>query len=284
MINISNLHFKYGKKAVFKGLHLNLEPGHIYGLLGRNGTGKSTLLRMLCGLLFPVQGSVQVDGQTPGKRQPSFLQELFFIPEEFVLPDIKVAAFEKNNAPFYPLFDTLAFSKYLGEFAIPTQLKLQAMSYGQQKKVLIAFGLACNTRVLLMDEPTNGLDIVSKSQFRKIIAGVMTDDKYILISTHQVKDLENLIDNVLVIDEGNLLFNEPTHRIQQVLRFTIAYDEAMLKQAIYSERAIQGNAVIIANADETEGIIDLEMLYKAIVTNHAAILAAFQLIPQPLTT
>jgi ABC-2 type transport system ATP-binding protein len=202
MVTIKDLHFAYRRRAVFSGLNLELQPGHIYGLLGRNGTGKSTLLRNIAGFLFPQRGGIRVMGFEPGRRQPAFLERVFLVPEEFQLPPFSLDRWVRRMAPFYSAFDHAQFDGYTREFGIPPAARLDEMSYGQQKKALISLALATNAPLLLMDEPTNGLDILSKSQFRKVIAGALDDQKCILISTHQVKDLENLIDRITVIEEG----------------------------------------------------------------------------------
>ncbi len=276
MIAIQNLHFAYKKKKVFNGLSLSLQAGHIYGLLGKNGTGKTTLLRNISGLLFPDQGDVKVLDFVPGKRNPEFLQELFMVPEEFYLPNVSIEKFVACNAPFYPKFDHSQFEGYLKEFDIPAGNKLQQMSYGQKKKALISFGLACNTSLLLMDEPTNGLDIMSKSQFRKVIAGAIDDNKCIIICTHQVKDMESLIDRITIIDEGRILFDQTVDRITSKLSFRISFDSAEVRSALYREESLKGSAIITENMDNEEGKLDLEMLYKAIVTNGEAIRSVFQ--------
>lgn len=275
MIAIQNLHFAYKKKKVFNGLNLSLQAGHIYGLLGKNGTGKSTLLRNIAGLLFPDQGDVKVMSHTPALRRPAFLQELFMVPEEFFLPNVSIEKFVACNAPFYPKFDQQQFNGYLREFDIPAGNKLQQMSYGQKKKALISFGLACNTSLLLMDEPTNGLDIMSKSQFRKVIAGAIDESKCIVICTHQVKDMESLIDRITVIDEGRILFDQTVDQITARLHFKISFDSAEIREALYREESLKGSAIITANHEEEEGKLDLEMLYKAIVTNGEAIRSVF---------
>ena len=267
MIDVKNLYFSYGKKPVFTGLSLSFEPGHIYGLLGKNGTGKSTLLRNINGLLFPGKGSITTLGATPSKREPFFLQDIFMVAEEFYLPDVSIKKFIDCNASFYPKFNPAQFNGYLQEFDIPLENSLQQMSYGQKKKVLISFALACNTAVLLMDEPTNGLDIMSKSQFRKVIAGVTDENKCIIISTHQVKDLESLIDRITIIDEGRILFDQDTDIISKKLLFKISFDDEETKNAFYKEESLKGNAIIIPNDLKAESKIDLEMLYKAVVTN-----------------
>ncbi len=275
MINIKNLHFSYKKRKVFTGLSLSLEAGHIYGLLGKNGTGKSTLLRCIAGFLFPRDGSVEVMGFVPGKRHPAFLQSVFMVAEEFYLPDVSVEKYVRLNAPFYPNFSNEQFAQYLKEFDIPLENTLQSMSYGQKKKVLISFGLACNTDLLLMDEPTNGLDIMSKSKFRKVIAGAVNEKKCIVISTHQVKDLESLIDRITIIDDGQILFDQTTDAINRRLQFKISFDQEEVSDAFYIEPSLQGNAVVCANPDEEDTKLDLELLYKAVVTNGKAVTDAF---------
>jgi ABC-2 type transport system ATP-binding protein len=275
MISIQNLHFGYNKGKVFTGLSLQLQAGHIYGLLGKNGTGKSTLLRNIAGLLFPDQGSVQVMDFIPSKRQPAFLRQIFLVPEEFYLPPVRPSRFRETLAPFYPHFDKASFDRYLQEFEIPQERSMQQMSYGQKKKVLISFALASGASVILMDEPTNGLDIMSKSQFRKVLASNIDDSKCIVISTHQVKDLENLIDRVTVIDEGKILFDQTLDKILARLSFKISFDSDEIKNAIYSESSLRGNAIVAANHSTEESKLDLELLYKAIITNQSGVLSAF---------
>ncbi|GAB3006961.1 ATP-binding cassette domain-containing protein [Niabella terrae] len=275
MIHIHDLHFAYRKKKVFDGLSLSFSPGHIYGLLGKNGTGKSTLLKNIVGALFPQRGTLSVLGQTPAKRSPRLLQELFILPEEFYLPDVSIEKYLNGNAPFYPRFNREQFHSYLQEFEIPLRHRLQQMSYGQKKKVLISFALACNTSVLLMDEPSNGLDIMSKSQFRKVIAGAIDADKCFIISTHQVKDLESLIDRITIIDEGKILFDQPIGQISSRLDFSYAYEGQSTEDILYREQSLKGHAVISRNPTGREGHIDLELLYKAVVTNGEALKALF---------
>ncbi|MFI5155660.1 MAG: ATP-binding cassette domain-containing protein [Chitinophagales bacterium] len=275
MITIQNLHFSYKKKPIFKGLSLQLQPGHIYGLLGKNGTGKSTLLRNIVGLLFPDKGKIEVLGFVPGLRQPAFLQQVFLVPEEFYLPDVPLQHLVDHHAPFYPQFDTKRFGKYIQEFDVPSDTTLQKMSYGQKKKVLISFGLATSAPMLLMDEPTNGLDIMSKSQFRKVMAAELNDQKCIVISTHQVKDLENLIDRVTIIDEGKILFDQTVDAICRKLSFRISFDQDEVKQSLYSESSLRGNTIITPNTHGEESKLDLELLYKAIVMNGHLIQSVF---------
>jgi len=181
----------------------------------------------------------------------------------------------KYHSPFYPRFSVEQFNKYINEFEIPADSRLQDMSYGQKKKALISFGLASNTSVLLMDEPTNGLDIMSKSQFRRVMAGALDDNKCMVISTHQVKDLESLIDRITVIDEGRILFDQTIEAITRKLQFTVSFDPEEVKAAIYAEASLRGHSVILRNEGEEESRLDLELLYKAIILKRDQVQAAF---------
>jgi len=276
MVTIQDLHFSYGRRQVFSGLNLELKPGVIYGLLGRNGTGKSTLLRNIGGFLFPRQGSITALGLTPGKRQPSFLERVYLLPEDFQLPSIGLQQWNTHLAPFYSLFDQNRFDRYIREFDVPPTARLTEMSYGQQKKVLISFALATNAPLLLLDEPTNGLDIVSKSQFRKVIAGAIDENRSILISTHQVKDIEQLIDRIMIIDEGRIVFDQDLETIASKLLFKFSFDPEEAAQALYREASLKGNALILRKTEHEDSRPDLEMLYKAITLDPKTFNAIFR--------
>lgn len=210
MIDIKNITFGYTKnQPVMQDFSLQIPTGGVYGLLGKNGTGKSTLLYLLTGLLRAQQGSVAIDGFAPQKRQPELFREVFLVPEEYDLPDAKLSDYVKALKIFYPRFDEELLSSCLQEFELNMDIDLGALSMGQKKKAYMCIALAANTRYLFMDEPTNGLDILSKSQFRKVVVRCMTDDKTILISTHQVHDVERLLDHVIIVGNNGVLYNEP---------------------------------------------------------------------------
>lgn len=208
MVILNSVSFGYGSQPLFKSLSLRLEAGHIYGLLGQNGEGKTTLLKMITGLVFAQSGNCQILGCEPHSRKPSFMSQLFLLPDETHNPNVSALQYANINSPFYPLFDQRQFENHLTAFEVPLNQKLEKISFGQRKKVLIAFALATNTPLLLMDEPTNGLDIPSKSVFRKLIAGAMTNDRCIVISTHQVRDLDSLIDEIVVLKNGQIAYQQ----------------------------------------------------------------------------
>jgi ABC-2 type transport system ATP-binding protein len=276
MIDIEKLNFGYRKKQlVLENLSLHIKPGHIYGLLGQNGAGKSSLLHNICGLLFPVSGSCNVAGNNPADRSPQFLQQIYLLPEEIYLPNVSIKSYLDVYAPFYPAFDREMFFRFLVEFDIPKENKLQNMSYGQKKKVMISFALATQAKVLLMDEPTNGLDIPSKKQFRRIIAGVLKDDQLIIISTHQVKDLDSLIDHVLILDDKKIILHEPVENITDKLTFKQVMNLDEVSHPVYSEGALKGYAVVALNNKKETSRLDMEMFFNAVLTQKQQILSQF---------
>ena len=272
MIRMNQLDFSYRKKNVFSGLNLTLSEGHVYGLLGKNGAGKSTLLKLMCGLLFPERGEINVMGYLPSARKPAFLSELFFIHEEIYLPDLKVSAYAELLRPFYPRFDRQMLEEYMEEFEVSLDERMSRMSYGQRKKALICLGLACNTRLLVMDEPTNGLDIPSKSHFRRLIASVATKDRCIIISTHQVRDLDNLIDALVVVEESRILVNVTTDRITEKLVFkNLEEDES----ALFAEESVKGRWGVVVNENGEDSKLDMELFFNAVLQHPEKVRAIF---------
>jgi ABC-2 type transport system ATP-binding protein len=276
MIELKDLKYAYRKKhPLFTGLNLELQGGFIYGLLGKNGAGKSTLLRLLSGLLFPKAGKSTVFGHKAADRKPAMLQDLYMVPEEFDLPPVSIETYGKLNAVFYSRFNHEQFRKYLDEFELPGHVKVSTLSYGQKKKFLIAFGLATNARVLILDEPTNGLDIPSKSQFRKTLASALTEEKIIIISTHQVRDLENLIDVVLVLEKGNIIFNRNLAEVSEKLAFEENLAGIPEEEVLYGEEMGGRRSGILRNISGVESRTDLELLFNGIIKDPAGINAAF---------
>jgi len=268
MIQINHLSFGYNKKRLlYKDLTLTLEPGSIYGLLGKNGAGKSTLLKNMIGLLFPKAGSISINGFAPKKRVPAFLETIYFIPEEVYVPALTITQYVKLFAPFYPLFDKEKIFTYLDNLDVKDQGKLNTLSFGQQKKFVIAFALACNTKILLLDEPTNGLDIPSKIKFRKLISAVFTEERMIFISTHQIRDLDNLIDKVIIVDNGDLLLNASITEIASKLCFkNVVYIEPG-DNVLYAEESLKGSSIVAENTNGEETKVNLEHLFNAITEN-----------------
>lgn len=269
MIEVNNISFRYPgtKHNVFSNFSMSLEANNIYGLLGKNGTGKSTLLYLISGLLRPANGEVKVDGRLATDRQPEMLKEMFIVPEEFNLPSVTLDTYVKINKPFYPNFSQEVLESCLKDFELPQTLKLNELSMGQKKKVYMSFALAAGTKYVFMDEPTNGLDIPSKTQFRRVIANNMSDERTLIISTHQVHDVETLLDHILILSESEMLLNSSVSNICEHFSFEYRQPQEMDDTVIYAEPTLQGNAVIAKrgeNDDETQ--MNLELLFNAVAT------------------
>ena len=278
MIRIDNMSFIYpkGRKNIHTDLTLNLEENKIYGLLGKNGTGKSTLLYLIAGLLKPTKGTITMDatneetGETASyptfERHPEVLRETFLVNEEYTLPPLTLNEWSNSLGGFYPSYSEEVFRQCLADFDITGNPKLTTLSMGQQKKVIISFALASGVKYLFMDEPTNGLDIPSKAQFRKVVSSCMTDERTIIISTHQVHDIEFLLDHIIIIDNDRLLLNASTGEITDKFVFEYRTPGSPTEGVIYQEPTLQGNATMAyRKSTDAETNLNLELLFNAAV-------------------
>lgn len=276
MIKIDTLNFRYPRSSreVFGGLDLTLKEGRVYGLLGKNGTGKSTLLGLISGTLSPKSGTVSINGLGSNKRQVSMLEKLFFLPEDFALPRVTPIQFARLYGRLYPKFSREQFDMLLRELQVRGDEKFHLMSLGQRKKGYIAFALACNTDYLLMDEPTNGLDIPSKAVFRRLVASVADEHRTIIISTHQVHDMEELIDHILILNDKELLLNASVADITSKLRFAKIEDS---QATLYRENTVMGPVgVMLCQDSDQETGLDIELLFNAVTLNSAEIKNLFK--------
>ncbi len=264
MIEVKNLTFSYSRKkpAVLSDFSINIDKGKVSGLLGKNGAGKSTLLYLISGLLTPKSGEVLFNGTNTRRRLPKTLQEIFIIPEEFDLPSIPLLEFAKTNAPLYPRFSIDDMTRYLQLFDMTLDLNLGSLSMGQKKKAYMSFALATNTSLILMDEPTNGLDIPGKSQFRKFIAAGMSEERNIIISTHQVRDIDQLLDHIIIINDNEVLLNHDINEISKNLYFTNVDSNQAIPEVLYSHSTIYGTSAILPNTNKLESDINLETLFN----------------------
>lgn len=273
MITTKALSFGYSAfRPVLHNISLKLDKGHIHGLLGCNGIGKTTLLKLISGIMRPQQGEVRVDGIDPALRRVETFRELMIIPEEFDLPNISLDKFATITSPFYPRFNRNDMHRYCAEFQVNPAERLHSMSMGQRKKAYIAFALACNVRMLLLDEPTNGLDIPSKGAFRRLLAGYVDDERMVVISTHQVADVEQLIDNIIILDTEGVALNATTAEICSRLSFGRVSDGA---EVLYRERSVVGDVAVAVNDSGEESSLNIELLFNAATANRKAISELF---------
>ena len=273
MISINNLAFSYGSLNVLSNITMTLEEGRIYGLLGENGVGKTTLLTLLAGLKKPQAGSILTDGVDPYKRLPSFLQDQYYLPDEVLPCKMTASSWAKSCGELWPLFDYGKFITIMKEFETDPSAKMNKMSSGQLKKTYISFALSCGAKYLLMDEPTNGLDIPSKTQFRSAITKYTADDSVIVISTHQVRDLENIIDPIIILDRQEVLLNASIEEITSRLFFD--YGNVLNPDSLYSERLPGGFIQVYPNTEGVESKVNIEALFNAVHSNKQLIKGMF---------
>ena len=274
MITIENTSYGYKSNPfIFNNISLKIGNG-MYGLLGENGAGKTTLMHLICGLLFPKNGKCSIDGRNTAERQSGALNRYFFLPEEMQMPTESIVSFAARHSVFYPHFNQEEFELNLEELKIDRKQKLSSISYGQQKKAMLAYAFALHTPYTLLDEPTNGLDITSRQALKRIISRSMDDESTLLISTHQAHDFENLLDHLIILGKGEILLNRSLDEISNRLLF--ARTDILPEERIYSEENLSGYFSIIPNEDGEENTPDIELLYKAVLQQPEKIKSMFQ--------
>lgn len=268
MISIDKVTYQYPSSGqrVIDSFDLKFEEGRVCGLLGENGAGKTTLLGLMCGILRPTGGSLTLDGDDISKRGVRALQEIYYVPDESTLPHISLSSYVSINAPFYPRFSREALDDNLRTFGLGGDLRrLDELSLGQRKKVILSFAMASGAKVILMDEPTNGLDIPSKSIFRKILAKSMDDSRLFVISTHQVHDVEQVLDQIVIMDNHRIILNATEAEITDRFSFSVEPMSDIPADVIYSEPSLGGMAVIRPRTGDDDTQVNLELLFNAAI-------------------
>jgi len=276
VIKIKNLDFHYQRKhQVYKNLNLNIEEGAIYALLGLNGAGKTTLLNLIAGFLIPKSGSCEVFGYEASLRKPQMLQEIFLVGDTSEFPNMTVKQFCELYAGFYPRFENDFYNSCISEFGLQPGSSLKRLSFGDKRKVVLSFALATKCQLLLFDEPTNGLDIPSKATFRKLIASSLGENQTIIMATHQVRDLANLMDRIIIEHNGKIVINEPIDRIAEKLAFGLSSDRIAHNDLLFKAESFNQNETVSVNHTDQPGQVDIELLFNAAVTNTAKLSQIF---------
>lgn len=274
MNEIKNLKFSYGQNTVLDNISLTLEPGRIYGLLGENGVGKTTLLTLLCGLKKPQEGSIMINGMDPYDRQPQLLEDQYYLPDEVAPVNEIASSWAKRTGAFWPKFNMASFTELMNIFEVDSEKKMSKMSAGQLKKTYVAFALSCGARYIYMDEPTNALDIPGKAQFRSAIMKYTSEDSTIVISTHQVRDLENIIDPIVILDKNAVLLNASLEDISSKLYFD--YGTQLHTESLYTEQLPGGFIQVYPNAEGVDSKVSVEALFNAAHKNKEFITNLFR--------
>lgn len=281
MVSAAGIAYSYPKAPpLFQELSVEIEPGGIVGLLGSNGAGKTTLLKLIAGVLFPNAGSVRLSGEPVVPRRPHVQAEIAYVPEQFAVPSVTVGNYARWYAPYYPRFDRERFRDYLRRFEVAGAQSLPKHSYGQQKKFLIAFALASDAKLVILDEPTNGMDIPSKQEFRRLIVEAASDQRTVIVSTHQVRDVERLIDPIIVLEDGKVAFKAAMETITDgtELRQFDAIEQAREADALATDTRLGQTIALVARdatgGEPVGGSVDLELLFSAAVNRPDALNSA----------
>jgi len=266
MLKIKNLSYFYNsKKNILWNITTELQPGNIYGLLGLNGEGKTTFLKLIVGMLIPKDGAIEYAGKLSSERSAEYLNDVYFLTDHSKLPDLGIEQFGKLYGAFYSKYDHQQFIDCIKEFNIPINNRLRALSLGQHRKVHLAFALACNSAVLLMDEPTNGLDIPSKAIFRKLLSRYINENRIFIIATHQIRDVDTLLDHLLIMKNGSLVLDQNLYQLS--IQYKISKSPLDVDKAMYVQDELTGPYYLVKNDTNDESKLDIEFLFNAVTTN-----------------
>lgn len=268
MITLRDASYSYPKKAdALTGITCEVHPG-IHLLMGANGTGKTTLLHLMAALRYPTSGVCLLDGEELRLRRPSQLCRVQYFSPDMDFPESSVEKMVSRHAPFFPRFDAAMLSRNLAAFGIDSRRKFTSLSYGNAIKARLAYMLALRCEVLLLDEPTVGLDFEGRGQFGRLLMECIDEDQTVVVSTHSLSEFEPLYDSVMFLRDGCLLlqasFGKISRRVMSVVTATPPAD------AIYSEmRMGRCHSIVPAGEDDMDSAPDCTLLYNALSSTSA---------------
>lgn len=263
-IRLENLSYRYRKGApdALAELTATLGPG-IHLLLGENGAGKTTLLHLIAGLRFPTSGRCTIDGGPTSHRLPSVLSHVSFLAPDTAFPAANIAEMVRIHAQFYPSFSPELLQSNLERFGLTDRMALKSLSMGQRLKAGIAYVMALRTDILLLDEPATGLDIESKQQLQRMFAETIEPHQTVIVSTHNIADLEHLYDSVTVLCRGRLMVSLPIDELLRRVAFVSAPQRP--EGALYCKPSLGGvRAIVPADEATDDGDVDFRLLYTAL--------------------
>lgn len=265
MIGLSNVTYWYEPgKDVLQDISATIMDGRIYGLFGLNGSGKTTLLKLMAGLLFPKEGKILCEGEDTVLRKADTLAEIAFMPAEFELKSSEsIRKYVSLNSVFYPLFSRQVLEDCLDAFGINTpDTALGKLSLGQKHKFMLAFILSLGTKYIFLDEPLNGMDMPSRTAFRKLIARHLREDQSMVISTHVMTDVSKIVSDVLIVRNDGTLFCDSTVNLSQRYSYGISDTDS---GAVYAENCAEGYRVLRMNGGFPESEIPMDILFNAVI-------------------
>lgn len=213
IINVSSLKKSYGSKVVLDDISFTAKQGQIIGLLGPNGCGKTTLIKILTGLIKDHSGSVKIDNEEPGPYTKSIVA---YLPEKSYLPDwMRSKDAIDYFADFYKDFDKAKAERMVSEFGLDPKQRLKTMSKGQQEKLNLILVMCRRAKLYILDEPLGGVDPAARSKILDLIMNNYSKDATVLLSTHLINDVEYIFDRVLMISGGKLIVDSHVDELRQ---------------------------------------------------------------------
>jgi ABC-2 type transport system ATP-binding protein len=216
VLRIENLSKNFGKKKVLENYSMSLAKGKVYGLLGKNGEGKTTLIRMIMGVIPPDSGEIFYKGKKIKFNTPFYKKEVGYIPEESIFFSwMTIDGILNFNSSFYPSWSAQKASNYLDRLSLSRKLKIKNLSRGMKLKLGLIIALAAEPELLILDDPTSGLDVPTRHDFLKdIIREILESGTTVLFSSHLVHELEGIIDQLGILHHGNLILEEDFEKVK----------------------------------------------------------------------
>jgi len=213
LITVENLHKSYGSKTVLDGISFHAAPGQIIGLLGPNGCGKTTLIKILTGLIKDHTGTVRINNEEPGAYTKSIVA---YLPEKSYLPDwMRPLDAIRYFSDFYQDFDKAKAEEMVSRFGLDMKQRVKTMSKGQQEKLRLLLVICRNAKLYILDEPLGGVDPAARAKILDLILENHAASSTVLISTHLISDVESIFDRVLMISEGHLIVNSHVNELRE---------------------------------------------------------------------
>lgn len=267
MIQLNDLSFGYRRNSLaLRDITTEIGPG-MHLLLGANGSGKTTLLKIIAGMRLAAPSMCLIDGISAASRNPDILNRTFLLTDSMTFPYRTINEMVHYHAPFFPDFDREMLHENLDTFRMTGDEPMTRFSLGNRKKAQLAYVLALRPKVLMFDEPANGLDISSRDEFISMLARSTRQDQTVIVSSHTVFDFQNIVDSVMVLSDGHLILSMPIWQITRRLAFVS--DSMPIEGALFMKQALGRFNAIVANDADLETDIDFTLFYSSLQSAQA---------------
>lgn len=262
IIELNKVSLRYGKESpVLEELSLRMDGGGIVGLCAPNGVGKTSLLKMLMGLRYPTTGSLKVMGYDPTQRPTALLEQAYFLPADPNLPAWTPRKIGKVLGSFYPNFDPEIYQECIDDFQVDPDRVLSKLSFGQQRRVQLAFALGVRTPLLLLDEPTIGLDVNGKDQFRRSLIKATEAGQTVILATHLLNEVGPVLDQLLVLHQRQVWAHVNLEEANKIYSYHHSSYPPPEGTNSFGRRVPGGWHIVRADGGPSSAQPDLETLY-----------------------